>query len=270
MAGHADRLAASAPGPAAAQREAALEARLAERNDALAEANRNLEVAHREMDAFTYSVAHDLRAPLRSASGFAQLLQMELAAGDTAGAPGHAARVVANIEKMSDLIDGLLAVARASRGKLARDHIELNEMLEAVLEEQQARQRARVSVAVLPAILADAAAMRQVWTHLLSNALKFSAGQARQEVAVDCVIGAREIVFSVRDNGIGIDQHFAPKLFGVFQRQHGAGEFPGTGVGLAVVRSIVERHGGRVWAESAAGAGADFHFSLPVALLARP
>lgn len=233
-----------------------LEERVAERTAELTRANRDLE-------SFSFSVAHDLRAPLRSTSGFAQLLVLDVGEGDYGKLQDHVRRIVDNAEKMNALIDGLLNVARCSRGELAKERVDMQQMTEAVLAELHARASAHVTVGSLPAIWGDAASLRQVWVNLISNALKYSAKQAQPEIAIDCEIVASEAVFRVRDNGAGFDPAYANRLFGVFQRLHAARDFEGTGVGLAIVRAIVERHGGRVWAEGAPGAGATFYFALP-------
>jgi PAS domain S-box-containing protein len=238
-----------------------LEERVAERTADLTHANRDLE-------SFTYSVAHDLRAPLRSMSGFAQILELDVGEGDFDKVRDHVKRIVDNAEKMNALIDGLLNVARCSRGELASERVDMQRLIGEVLAEQHARASARVTVGSLPAIRGDAASLRQVWVNLISNALKYSAKQAQPEIAIDCDIVESEAIFSVRDNGAGFDPAYASKLFGVFQRLHTAHEYEGTGVGLAVVRAIVERHGGRVWAEGVPGAGATFYFALPTEVLA--
>jgi light-regulated signal transduction histidine kinase (bacteriophytochrome) len=164
---------------------------------------------------------------------------------------------------MNALIDGLLEVARASHGVLKIERLEVGQMVESILTELDAREYARVTVGVLPALRADAVTFRQVWINLISNALKYSAKRQPAEIAIDCVIGPTEAVFSVHDNGAGFNSRYADKLFGVFQRLHGVNEFEGTGVGLAIVRAVVERHGGRVWAEGQPDAGATFYFALP-------
>jgi light-regulated signal transduction histidine kinase (bacteriophytochrome) len=140
-------------------------------------------------------------------------------------------------------------------------------MLEEVLADQMARVRASVEIGRLPAIVCDQVGLRQVWSNLVSNALKYSAKRPYPKIAVDCECGADEAVFRVRDNGAGFDPAYASKLFGVFQRLHPASEFEGTGVGLAIVRRIVERHGGRVWAEGQPDAGATFFVALPAGMV---
>jgi PAS domain S-box-containing protein len=235
-----------------------LESRIAERT-------RELTNANRELEAFSYSVAHDLRAPLRSMSGFAELLAMDAHDGDLAQLDRHVERIVANTGRMHRLIDGLLHVARASHVALADEPVDSAALVEEVLVELGARQRADITVTALPTVRGDGVTIRQVWANLLSNALKYSTGSARPIVTISHREEESGVVFSVADNGAGFDPAYAGKLFGVFVRLHGSNEFEGTGVGLAIVRRIVERHGGRVWADGRPGGGATFHFTLPCA-----
>jgi PAS domain S-box-containing protein len=245
-----------------------LEARVEQRTAALTETNRHLQRANADLESFGYTVAHDLRAPLRSMSGFATLMSLDIAEGNTADLVTHAGRIVGNAAKMNALIDGLLAVARAAHENMARKRVEMSTLVEEVLADTGARGRARVDVEALPAVEADPVAMRQIWVNLVSNALKYSAKRAQPAIAIGCVRSATEIAFHVRDNGCGFDPAYAQKLFGNFQRLHAGTEYEGTGIGLAIVRGLVERHGGRVWAEGAVDAGATFHFALLVERLA--
>lgn len=229
-----------------------------------------LEAAYADLESFSYSVAHDLRSPLRTMSGFVNLLAMDVESGDFSRLPDSVARITASADRMGDLIDGLLRVARAAHGKLTFERVDLQAMLEEVLAEQRPGERAVVLVGTLPVIHADSASMRQVWTNLVSNAIKYSAMRAEPAIAIDCMISPDEMVVSVCDNGAGFDQAYASKLFGVFQRLHRTSEFGGTGIGLAIVRRIVERHGGRVWAEGRPDAGATFYVALPAEVVERP
>lgn len=237
-----------------------LEERVARRTAELTEANHDLE-------SFAYSVAHDLRAPLRTMSGFAQLMRLDLEEGETGKLTDHVDRIVTGTQRMGALIDGLLRVARVSREVPVPEEVDLGRMIEEVLTEQQARAQARVQVGALPVVRADAAMMLQAWTNLISNAVKYSAKTAEPAIAIDCERVADEIVIRVRDNGAGFNPAEAHLLFGVFQRLHSAREFEGTGVGLAIVRRIIERHGGHVQAEGRPGVGATFFVYLPAALI---
>jgi PAS domain S-box-containing protein len=242
-----------------------LEARIAERTGELTTANRELEATNRDLESFSYSVAHDLRAPLRSMMGFAQLLELDVASDSFEELPRHVARISKSAVRMNALIDGLLAVARVTHGVLAEDKVASAALVAEAIRELRPAGHVRFDIGGLPAVRGDTAALRQVWSNLISNAVKYSARAAQPEISVACDKSAGELVFRVSDNGAGFDPAHSARLFGVFQRLHGSGEFEGTGVGLAIVRRIVERHGGRCWAEGRPGAGASFYFALPAA-----
>jgi light-regulated signal transduction histidine kinase (bacteriophytochrome) len=241
-----------------------LEARIAERTAALTAANRDLQTANHDLESFSYSVAHDLRAPLRNMIGFANLLKIDIDEQNLSAAPTHADRVVAGAERMNDLIDGLLAVSRVSHGALEDGRVDFAALLAEIVADAAPEARVRLDIGRLPVVNCDASTMRQVWTNLVSNALKYSAKRDEPRVIIAGRPAGDEYVFDVQDNGAGFDPAYAERLFGVFQRLHSSREFEGNGVGLAIVRRIVERHGGRVWAEGSPGAGATFHFSLPI------
>lgn len=224
-----------------------------------------LSAVNNELESFSYTVAHDLRAPLRAVDGYAQMLRLD--AGDqlSPSALRDVNAISASARKMAQLIDGLLEFARLGRGGMGHQRIETGALVDAVARDAAPDGRVKFNIGALPDVWGDAAMLRQVWINLISNAVKFSAGKAAPEVSVDCRCEGDDLVFSVRDNGAGFDARYAGKLFGVFQRLHSAQEFEGTGVGLAIVKRIVERHGGRVWAEGEAGLGASFHVALPAA-----
>jgi signal transduction histidine kinase len=237
-----------------------LEARVAERTRELATANESLE-------SFSYSVAHDLRAPLQAIEGFSEALPALLERGETERLDRLVQRIAANTAQMSCMIDGLLAVARAGKGQLVEQPVPLDALVAEVLAGLPRPAATVVQVGSLPTVRADAATLRQVWWNLLANAVKFSAQRTPARIEVGCERRVEECVFFVRDNGAGFEQQFAGRLFTAFQRLHEAHEFEGSGIGLALARRIVERHGGRVWAEGRAGEGACFYFSLPAARL---
>lgn len=230
---------------------------------------------NRELEAFSYSVSHDLRAPLRHVAGFADKLSRHLGEGlDEKGA--HYLEVIGgSARRMSSLIDDLLVYSRLGRHAMKLQAVDMQSLVQetrAVLDanreadagEGMASHRIEWRIAPLPVVIADENMMRQVWLNLLGNAVKYSARSEPAIVEVACeTTPAGELHFSVRDNGVGFDMEYAGKLFGVFQRLHKASDYPGTGIGLASVRRVVARHGGRVWAESAPGQGATFHFVLP-------
>ena len=228
-----------------------------------------LESANRELESFSYSVSHDLRAPLRAIDGFSKRLSDRC--GPLLDAEGSRLFGVirSNTQRMSDLIDDLLSFSRASRGELRRTSV--NSALLAgsafleVVSDPAERSRISFCVGDLPDAWGDSKLLRQVWVNLVSNAVKFSKRSELPFVEVTGSVEQGRTVFRVHDNGVGFDMAYAAKLFGVFQRLHGVTEFEGTGVGLALVHRIVTRHGGEVRAEGEVGKGACFSFSLPLA-----
>jgi PAS domain S-box-containing protein len=223
-----------------------------------------LRVANEELEAFSYSVAHDLRAPLRAIDGYARLLTEEHGAALAGGSADYLERIHGNVARMARLIDDLLAFARVGRRGLSAARVDMGTLAVEVSDAlSRDYPRTAVSITRLPAAWGDAAMLRQVLENLISNALKFSAAQPAPAVTVSSTPAENGQVFFVADNGVGFDMRHAGKLFGVFERLHGEGEYPGTGVGLAIVQRIVQRHKGRVWAESAPGQGATFYFELP-------
>ena len=232
----------------------------------VAELTAELETANRRLESFTYSVAHDLRAPLRAIRGFTDMLIRGAGPSFDPESRNLLERVALNVGRMSALIDDLLEFSRVGRANLSPAPFSLDDLAREVTGELRERyQRSQVRIAPLVRVIGDRAMMRQALAHLIGNALKFS---ARRELPV-VEIGQTEreggVVFYVRDNGAGFDMRYADRLFGLFQRMHRSDEFEGTGVGLAVVRQAVERHGGRVWAEAVLDQGATFYFTLPLA-----
>ena len=220
-----------------------------------------LEAANEQLAAFTYTVSHDLRAPVRAIDGFTHLLVDGARERLKAEQLALAGRIEENTHRMSRLIDGLLEFSQQSRRAIVPEPIDMEAMVHAILTQLQgggAVGRAEVKVEPLPRCRGDALLIRQVWTNLLSNALKYSQYVEQPRVAVFHDGRA----YAVSDNGVGFDMKHADKLFGVFSRLHHLTEFDGTGVGLAIVRRIVERHGGRIWAVAAVGEGATFYFTL--------
>jgi light-regulated signal transduction histidine kinase (bacteriophytochrome) len=226
-----------------------------------------LEEANRELEAFSYSVSHDLRAPLTHMIGFGSILQEEAAATLNEKALQHLDKIIASGRKMARLIDDLLRFSHLSHAELALQAVDLNELVEGVVSDSKhdaGNRNVTWMVARLPTVRGDYALLRQVFVNLISNALKYSRPRDPAEIEI-CMAEHKgdEVIFSVRDNGVGFDSNHADKLFGVFQRLHREPEFEGTGIGLANVRRIVTRHGGRVWADGTPGVGAVFYFSLP-------
>jgi PAS domain S-box-containing protein len=225
-----------------------------------------LEAAYREAESLSYSIAHDLRAPLRAISGYARILEDELAPILPEAAQHYLQRMYGNAVRLGALIDALLSLQRLARQPLARTRARLNEAVDDALNWLRSEQSAReiaVDVEDLGEAEVDPALMRLAFTNLLSNALKFTRGRHPARITVGVVQrGGDERIYFVRDNGAGFDMRFADKLFGVFQRLHPETEYEGSGVGLASVHRVVQRHGGRIWAEAEVDRGATFYFTL--------
>ena len=236
-----------------------LEKRVAERTQSLEEANK-------ELEAFSYSVSHDLRAPLRAVDGFSRIVIEDY--GDKLDAEGKRLLNVIrdNAQNMGHLIDDLLQFSRLSRKALETSPLDIRTLAQDVCLELQSAEDAKPAefkIGELPESYGDRSLMRQVFVNLFSNAIKYSRKKENIEVEVGGFAHNGENIYFVRDHGIGFDMKYADKLFGVFQRLHDAEQFEGTGVGLAIVHRVVSRHGGRVWAEAELNKGATFYFSLP-------
>jgi PAS domain S-box-containing protein len=245
------------------------ELRLARLNEGLeqrvAERTRMLEAANRELEAFSYSVSHDLRAPLRGIDGFSQLLERKYGTLLDETGRDYLRRVQQASKRMGELIDDLLQLSRVSRIELIRETVDLSRVAGEVLEDLRARNPERqVEFEIETGIMAhvDGRLIRVVLENLLGNAWKFTARQARPRIEFGRRMLDGRMVYYVRDNGAGFDMRYVDKLFGAFQRLHRAEDFEGTGIGLATVQRIVNRHGGRVWAEAEVDKGATFYFAL--------
>jgi two-component system NtrC family sensor kinase len=228
--------------------------------------NHELEGANKELDAFSFSVSHDLRSPLRAVSGFSSMLVRDHAAEMSLEAQRLLQNVSAAAQRMEQLIEDLLRFARLGRQPLSKQRVRVAQLVQEVLKEfdkEQADRAADIRVGNLPDVVADAPLLKQVFINLLSNAFKFTRERDRAIIEIDCQCHKEESIFSIRDNGAGFDMQYAAKLFGVFQRFHRQDQFAGTGVGLSLVQRIINRHGGRIWAEAGVDKGATFHFALP-------
>ena len=235
-------------------------------NQNLESANYRLEGANKELETFAYSVSHDLRTPLRAVDGFSRILVEDYAPQLDAEGRRIVGVIRDSTRKMAQLIDDILAFSRVGRLELSFRPVNMCELVEAALKELApalAGGTVRVDIRPLPPSYGDGPMILRLWTNLLDNAVKFTRTTPGGVVEVGAQDGENETVYYVKDNGVGFDMQYAGKLFGVFQRLHGQEEFPGTGIGLAIVKRIVARHGGRVWAEGKLQHGATIYFALP-------
>jgi light-regulated signal transduction histidine kinase (bacteriophytochrome) len=225
-----------------------------------------LEAANHELEAFSYSVSHDLRAPLRAIDGFLNILQEDYSNKLDVEGQRVLNVVRSNAVKMGQLIDDILAFSRAGRAAMNLSKVNMAELVRAVIADPLASptvgRNVAIDIAELPPVRGDRAMLERVWVNLIDNAIKYSASKPDARVEIGAKGCEQETIYFVRDNGIGFDMQYVDKLFGVFQRLHGS-EVPGTGIGLAIVKRLVSRHGGRVWAEGKPGQGATFYFTMP-------
>ena len=232
----------------------------------VAERTAQLELANKELEAFSYSVSHDLRAPLRAIEGFSHILQEDYAARLDDEAQRLLGVVRDNTKRMNQLIDDILNFSRAGRVAFTFSEIDMEKMAHAVVDELQpsiAGSKLQLDIEHIPPARGDSAMMYQVFVNLLSNAIKFSRTKEFPRIQVGATTADDETIYYVRDNGAGFNMQYADKLFGVFQRLHTINEFEGTGIGLSIVKRIITRHGGRVWAEGKINEGATIYFALP-------
>ena len=242
------------------------EERVRQLNEELARRVTDLGVANAELESFSYTISHDLRAPLRQVAGFVRLLQDTAASTLDAQSAEYLPLIKDAVKRMDRLIDDLLAFSHFGRVELVRTEVSLPPLVDdvrSILEPTAAGRAVEWRIGALPTVQADAAMLRQVLINLLDNALKFTRNRATAVIEVGCTTDEVEHIVCVRDNGVGFDPAYSNKLFGAFQRLHGQHEFEGTGIGLATVQRIIVRHGGRTWAESTLGEGAQVYFSLP-------
>ncbi|MGH8516334.1 MAG: sensor histidine kinase [Panacagrimonas sp.] len=225
-----------------------------------------LAAANEELEAFSYSVSHDLRAPLRHIDGFTGLLAKHLDSSLDATGRNYLAKVSGSARQMGELIDDLLTFSRIGRAGLRRMRVDLSGLVQEVLrilEPETVGRQISWAIGALPEAQGDPQLLLLVFQNLIANALKYTHPKPHARIEIGATRGGDEIIFSIRDNGVGFDMRYVDRLFGVFQRLHTSAEFEGTGIGLANVKRIVQRHGGRVWGEGAVGEGACFYFSLP-------
>ena len=253
------------------------EQELREARDSLARANLELEqtvqartaaleAANRELKEFVYTVSHDLRAPLRHILSFATILQEENAAELNDSGKQYVQIILDSGTRMEQLLEGLLSFSRLSHAPLQVLEVQLSQLVEEARREFDLVTQGRTiewDVRELPAVQGDPRLLRSVISNLLSNAIKYTSMRDPARIEIFAKLEEREVICCIRDNGAGFEMGSAKKLFNVFQRLHSPADFPGTGIGLASVRRIIQRHGGRTWAEATPGKGASFFFSLP-------
>jgi signal transduction histidine kinase len=242
------------------------EANILKLNADLAKNVVDLNYANKELESFSYSVSHDLRAPLRIIDGFARILSEEYKQSLDAEAARFIQSIRSNAQHMGQLIDDLLNFSRVSRQELSMHDTDMNMLVDNVAGSLNALNKntgADIQIAPLKNAKCDESLIKQVWMNLVSNALKYSRKKDNPVIKIGSEETATEVIYHVSDNGVGFDMEYADKLFGVFQRLHKASDYEGTGVGLALAYRIVARHKGRVWADSKPGEGAIFYFSLP-------
>jgi PAS domain S-box-containing protein len=229
------------------------------------QAESQLAAVNKELEAFSYSVSHDLRAPLRSIVGFSELMREHFGHSINAEVNRYLHTIQRNATKMSRLIDDLLAFSKAGKQELIKTRFETTPLVDSIIDDHLSTwsKPAQVTIHPLHPSYGDFSLLNQVWINLISNASKYSSKKENPEIEVGSYLTEEEVIFFVRDNGAGFKMEYADKLFGVFQRLHHAKEFEGTGVGLALVKRIVERHGGRTWGEGKINEGSTFYFSLP-------
>jgi len=222
--------------------------------------------ANKELEAFSYSVSHDLRAPLRHINGYVDLLLNRFFESLPDKAKHYLECIAESSQQMGRLIDDLLEFSRTGRQEMRHANLDMNGIIEEIiasLKKENCQRDIQWEVAGLPLIYGDESMLTQVWVNLLENAVKFTRTRKQAVIKIDVAVEKKEFVFSVCDNGVGFDMQYAQKLFGVFQRLHPQEEFEGTGIGLATVSAIIAKHGGRIWAKADLDLGATFFFSLP-------
>jgi PAS domain S-box-containing protein len=237
----------------------------AELEQRVIERTAQLEAANKELEAFSYSVSHDLQAPLRAIDGFSHLLIEDYGAALPQEAQAFLIRIQHNAKRMGNLINDLLAFSRIGRRALQVEDIDMDQLVQEILNDFRADnelKRVEVIVDSLPSCQADRSLLKQVWINLISNAIKYSSKRENPRIEIRHIAQHQGIVYVVKDNGVGFDMQYVNKLFGVFQRLHRDDEYKGTGIGLAMVRRIIERHGGSVWAEAELDKGATFYFTI--------
>jgi signal transduction histidine kinase len=245
------------------------EEQIRELNEQLEKRSAELEASNKELEAFAYSISHDLRAPLRHMVGFSELLGQHAATALDEKSRRYTTTILDAAKRMGALIDDLLAFSRIGREETRASTLSLRQLVNEVVEEMRPDLAGRTvswRIGDLPDLYCDRSMLRMVFMNLITNAIKFTLPRERAEIEIGSFEDARGLVLFVRDNGVGFDMKYSNKLFRVFQRLHRSEEFEGTGIGLATVQRIIQRHGGTVWAEGSVNGGATFFLAVPRAL----
>ena len=223
-------------------------------------------VLNQEMEAFSYSVSHDLQSPLRKITAYATMFEKKYSGTLDANGTQILDSIVRNTKKMTKLIDDLLSFSQLGRKQVSHQEVNMSELVSSVSQDflsDDIEGRLEFTISSLPHVKCDESLIKQVWINLFGNAIKYSKYKSKSRIEVGSYKKINHVVYYLRDNGIGFEMEYHDKLFGVFQRLHSQQEFEGTGIGLAIVQKIIQRHGGNVWAESIPGEGSSFYFSLP-------
>jgi len=239
---------------------------LLRKNAELVKKSSQLEAANKELEAFSYSVSHDLRTPLRHINGYLQVMLNDKSCVLSGTAKNHLDRISGSAVQMGKLIEDLLAFSRMGRAEMRQIQFKTDELVNEVIGEMASETQNRNiewNIEPLPLVRGDRDLLKQAWVNLLSNAVKYTRPRNPAKIRLSSTRKNGEWEFSVQDNGVGFDEQYADRMFDVFQRFHAATDFEGTGIGLAIVRQIISRHGGRIWAEGEVGKGASFYFTLP-------
>jgi len=227
--------------------------------------NLELQSINEELESFSYSISHDLRAPLRALSGYSKMLEEDFLPVLNEEGKRLVNNIQYNARKMGTLIDDLLVFSKLGRQDLKKSEVNMKEMVDLILHDlsQSMPHHAKIEATELLPSFADQSLISQVWVNLISNAIKYSGKKEKPVIKIGCTDNGEDIVYYIKDNGAGFNMKYVKKLFGVFQRLHTTNEFEGTGIGLAIVQRIINKHGGRVWCEGEEEKGATFYFSLP-------
>jgi two-component system, sensor histidine kinase and response regulator len=227
--------------------------------------NKELQAINEELESFSYSISHDLRAPLRALSGYSKMLEEDFLPVLNDEGKRLLNNIQDNAKRMGDLVDDLLAFSKLGRQDLKKSQVDVADMVDLILQDfvQSYPHHAAIEVSELLPVFADGSLLHQIWVNLISNAIKYSGKKDEPVIKIGCTRNGDNITYYVKDNGAGFNMDYVNKLFGVFQRLHAMNEFEGTGIGLAIVKRIIDKHGGRAWCEGEEGKGATFYFSLP-------